>query len=103
MGTMTGPDQSAGPPLVRGSVVTHRRRCGKPGCRCAAGDQLHESVVLSYSHRGKTRFVMLPDDQVAAVRAGTERYRAEKARLEALAADGLAALLTRLGGRRGRR
>jgi hypothetical protein len=101
MGTMTGPDQPSAE-LVRGSVVTHRRRCGKPGCRCADGEQLHESVVLSYSDRGKTRFVMLPADQIAAVRAGTEAYRAEKARLEALAADGLAALLARLR-RRGRR
>lgn len=89
--------------LVRGSVVTRRRRCGKPGCRCASGEQLHESVVLTYSQHGKTKMVQLPADQVAAVRAGTEAYRAEKARLEALAADGLAALLDRLARLRGRR
>lgn len=89
--------------LIRGSVVPHRRRCGKPGCHCAGGEQLHESVVLTYSERGKTKMVQLPDDQVAAVRAGTEAYRAEKARLEAQAADGLAALLNRLAQLRGRR
>ena len=49
---------SAGPPeMIRGSVVVHRRRCGKPNCRCAAGD-LHEATVLSYSERGRTRFVL---------------------------------------------
>jgi hypothetical protein len=84
------------PGMVRGSVVRHRRRCGKPGCRCAGGEHLHESVVLSYSERGRTRFVMLPPGDVAAVEAAAERYRAEKARLEALAGQGLAALLARL-------
>jgi len=98
---MEGQDAPGIPELVRGSVVTHRRRCGKPGCRCADGEQLHEQVVLSYSDRGKTRFVMLPPGEVAAVRAAAERYRAEKARLEALASQGLAA---RLGtARKGRR
>lgn len=59
------------PRLVRGSVVTHRHRCGKPSCRCAAAEALHESVVLSYSEAGRTRFPMLPPEQVAAVRAAT--------------------------------
>jgi len=103
MGAMDGQDSPV-PELVRGTVVTHRRRCGKPGCRCAGGEQLHESVVLSYSERGRTRFVMLPPGEVAAVTAAAERYRAEKARLERLAADGLAALVARLGAAgRGRR
>ena len=94
---MAEPDAPGVPRMVRGTVVTHRRRCGKPGCRCAAGEQLHESVVLSYSERGRTRFVMLPPGEVA---AAAERYRAEKTRLERLAADGLAALIARLGSAR---
>ena len=28
------------------------RRCGKPNCRCADGEQLHETTVLSYSEAG---------------------------------------------------
>ena len=55
--------------MIRGSVVVHRRRCGKPTCRCAGGQALHESTVLSYSERGRTRFVMLPAGQVAALAA----------------------------------
>ena len=92
------------PRMVRGSVVTHRRHCGKPNCRCAKGAALHGSTVLSYSERGRTRFVMLPAGDVAAVRAATERYRAAKARLEDQADTGLAALVARLAPRReGRR
>lgn len=91
------------PRMIRGSVVTHRRRCGKPNCHCAAGEELHESTVLSYSAAGRTRFVMLPADQVAAVRAAVERYRAAQARLEADGEAGREALISRLAVRRGTR
>ncbi len=103
MVTMTGPDEPKAPPMVRGSVVIHRRRCGKPNCRCASGEALHEATVLSYSEAGRTRFVMLPAAEVAAVRAAVDRYRAEKARLDEQAEAGRAALVARLGAGRDRR
>jgi len=53
--------------------------------------------VLSYSQGGKTRLVMLPPDQVAAVRAATARYQAARAHLEEANA-GLEALITQLSG-----
>lgn len=84
------------PRLVRGSVVTHRHRCGKPTCRCADGENLHESVVLSYSEAGRTRFLMLPAELVAAVRAATERYRRLKTRLQEQGDEGLAELVATL-------
>ncbi|MGH9223715.1 MAG: DUF6788 family protein, partial [Acidimicrobiales bacterium] len=34
--------------MLRGSLFTFRRRCGKPNCRCAEGDG-HESPALSYT------------------------------------------------------
>src|SRR5438105_3650135 len=55
------------------------------------------AVVLSYSEGGRTRFVMLPAGEVAAVRAAVERYRAERARLHEAAEAGRAALVARLG------
>jgi hypothetical protein len=99
---MADPESAGLPRLVRGSVVTHRRRCGKPNCRCADGEALHESTVLSYSEGGRTRLLMLPADQVAAVRAATERYRIRRQRLEADGQAGLEMLVTRFasGGRR---
>ncbi len=97
------PEQGARMPrMVRGSVVTHRRRCGKPNCRCAAGEELHEATVLSYSEGGRTRFLMLPAAEVAAVRAAVERYRAAQAKLDADGEAGRAALTARLAARRGR-
>lgn len=91
------------PEMVRGTVITHRRRCGKPNCRCASGEtqMLHESVVLSYSQGSRTRFLMLPAAEVEAVAAAAERFRAARARLEDQANAGLAELAARLQ-RRGR-
>ncbi len=93
----------ATPRMVRGSVVTHRRRCGKPTCRCADGEQLHSSTVLSYSEQGRTRFLMLPPAEVAAVRAATERYRTAQAKLETQGDAGRAALIEWLHTDRGTR
>lgn len=82
--------------------MTHRRRCGKPSCRCADGEQLHESIVLSYSEDGRTRFLMLPVEEIAAVKAAASRYRSEKHKLERRADAGLAALAARLAAKRER-
>lgn len=51
-----------------GTVVTHRRRCGKPNCRCAAGEMLHPQVVLSYSLASRARSVTLPAELIEPVR-----------------------------------
>ncbi len=103
MVVMAGRIKPQGEAMVRGSVVVHRRRCGKTNCRCADGESLHEAVVLSYSEGGRTRFVMLPAGEVAAVRAAVERYRSQRARLDEAAEAGRSALVARLGQARGRR
>lgn len=93
---MAGNGAPGVPKVVRGSVVRHRRRCGKATCRCADGEQLHESTVLSYTEGGRTRFLMLPAADVAAVQAATARYRAALAKVEADGEAGRAALISRL-------
>ncbi|MDX6547156.1 MAG: hypothetical protein QOG33_706 [Gaiellales bacterium] len=89
--------------MIRGSVVIHRRRCGKPNCRCADGQALHESTVLHYSEQGQTRVVMLPAEEVAAVTAAVQRYQAAQATLTSAGEAGRAELLARLAAGRGRR
>jgi len=96
------------PRVLRGSVVTRRRRCGKPNCRCADGVNLHETPALSYSVRGRTRILLLEEADVPAVRAAVDRYREKVAALDAEAEAGLARLDTRVraqqaSGRRRRR
>ncbi len=77
------------PRILRGSLVTLRRRCGKPGCHCSNDGQRHEAPALSYSVHGRTKVVMLAESDVAAVAAALERYQAAKANLEEQANAGL--------------
>lgn len=96
------------PQMLRGSLVTLRRRCGKPSCRCADGEQLHEAPALSYSQDGRTRMLTLADADVPAATAALGRYRAARSELEGKANAGLVALASqiaadRAAGRRPRR
>ena len=97
---MTGSASSGVPRMLRGSLVVQRRRCGKPNCRCAEGVDLHETPALSYSQNGRTRTVVLPASEVAAVQAAIDRYRTALAQLEGAADAGVAALSDRLSARR---
>jgi len=102
MTTMTS-SKTRVPRMLRGSLVTLRRRCGKPGCHCANGEQRHEAPALSYSVAGRTKVVMLAESDVEAVAAALERYRLSKAALEDQASAGLAALAERVAAERAAR
>lgn len=70
-------------PVIKGSVYEIKRRCGKPGCKCARG-QLHKSMVLSASEQGRTKLRVIPRGSVTAVRrkvAAYQRIRRLRARL----------------------
>lgn len=82
------------PRLVRGSLITLRRRCGRPNCHCAEG-AAHETPALSYSHQGRTRTVTLTAEDVPVVQAALERYAARRQRLEDEALAGIEALRAR--------
>lgn len=60
-------------PMVKGNVYELARKCGKPSCACAEG-QLHRSMVLSWSERGKTRLVSIPAKRLEELRRQSERY-----------------------------
>ena len=87
------------PELLRGSLITLRRKCGKANCRCADG-QPHETPALSTSIGGRSRTVTLREEDVAAVEAALARYRAARDELEQRALDGVEALARRQAERR---
>jgi len=60
--------------MVQGSFYLLRRKCGKPNCRCAAG-QLHCTYVLTRSEQGQDRLYTVPKDQRAKVRKWAAEYR----------------------------
>lgn len=87
------------PRLLRGSLITLRRKCGKPSCHCAAGD-LHESPALSCSVNGSTTMLTLHPSDLPEVKAGLAAYRRALASVERQARAGIAALRARLRSQR---
>lgn len=86
------------PRVLRGTLITMRRRCGKPTCRCAQG-QLHEGPALSVSLSGRSVTVSLRPVDVPAVEAALARYQAQRAALETQAMAGVEVLRSRNTGR----
>jgi hypothetical protein len=61
-------------PLIRGSVYTLRRKCGKAVCRCQEG-HLHESWVLSVPDKGRKRMRAVPKGKRLKWQQMADRYR----------------------------
>jgi len=61
-------------PVIKGTVYELKRRCGKPGCKCARG-QLHTRMVVSASEGGKTRLQVIPRGFLVEVQAKVRRYQ----------------------------
>ena len=61
-------------PLIRGTFVRQKRRCGKPACRCARGHP-HEGAVLTASVEGRMHSVHVPRADRARVEKLAGRYR----------------------------
>jgi hypothetical protein len=92
--------------ILRGSLITFRRKCGRPGCRCAQGE-LHATPALSYSVDGVTQMVMLSEAMRPRVEAALGRYQRAQTALERQVQASVAALRaervrTRGAGRRSR-
>ncbi len=66
--------------MLPGSFLQRSRKCGKPTCRCAAGQKLHPEWLLSVLVEGKPKTFHVPVELAEEVRAKVEqRKRFEKA------------------------
>ncbi len=61
-------------PVIKGTVYELKRRCGKPGCKCARGE-LHARMVVSASEGGRTRLQVIPKGFFVEVEAKVRRYQ----------------------------
>jgi len=61
-------------PVIKGTVYELRRRCGKPGCKCARGE-LHARMVVSAGEGGKTRLQVIPHGFLVEVEVQVRRYQ----------------------------
>ena len=58
-----------------GSLQVERRRCGKPGCRCARGERHGPYFYRVWYEGGRRRKRYVPRAGVPAVAAGIARWR----------------------------
>ncbi len=79
----------ANKPLLAASLVAVERRCGKPGCHCAAGEK-HRAHQLTYKDRGKTHTVYVPIDFKDEVRSWIDEHRRLKRLLQEISQLSLA-------------
>src|SRR4030065_1498619 len=61
-------------PVIKGTVYELKRKCGKPGCKCARGEP-HGRMVVSASEGGKTRLGVIPHGFLVEVQAKVSRYQ----------------------------
>jgi hypothetical protein len=61
-------------PVIKGTVYELKRKCGKPGCKCAQGE-LHARYVVSASEGGKTRLRAIPGGVLVETQQKVKRYQ----------------------------
>jgi hypothetical protein len=61
-------------PVLKGTVYELKRKCGKPGCKCAQGE-LHARMVVSASERGKTQLRAIPRGFLVDIQQKVKRYQ----------------------------
>jgi len=84
--------------LIKGNVYELARKCGKPNCLCTRG-QLHRSMVLTWSEKGKSRLLSLPSGRVREIKKKSEeylRFRRARARVTEIHRE-LLQLIDRIG------
>lgn len=61
-------------PVLAASLVTIRRACGNPNCRCARGKK-HLGHYLTWKVKSKTHTAYVPVDLVPQARQWTQEHR----------------------------
>lgn len=86
---MTQPSsRSVSEVLLRGSLITLKRKCGKPTCACADGEP-HTTPAISYSVKGKTHILTLRSADMPMIRQALNNYKVAAAELEKKAISGI--------------
>ena len=69
--------------IVRGSLITRYRRCGKPTCHCATGEGHGPAHYLSVTLKpGKTEQILLSEEMLPVARQFLDNYNRWWAALE---------------------
>ena len=89
-------------PLLAASLVTIRRTCGNPNCRCAKGKK-HPGHYLTWKFKAKTHTAYVPVDLLPQVKLWTQEHRRIKQLVRQLTQLSLALIQTHVTAKRRRR
>ena len=89
-------------PVLAASLVTIRRACGNPNCRCARG-QKHPGYYLTWKVKAKTHTVYVPVDLLAQVKQWTQEHRRLKQLVHQITQLSLALIQTHVSAKRRKR
>lgn len=88
------------PGFLHASLILHRRRCGKPYCRCSRSKRhYHQSWLIGQTLKGRTRMQHLRPELLERVQVWIERYKEADALLEQISRTYWQRLKTRGRGR----
>lgn len=71
-------------PLLAASLAQVKKRCGQPSCSCHHGGPLHPAHHLTFTERGKTRTVYVPQDLLTEVQLWVQEYQRLKVLIHAI-------------------
>lgn len=86
-------------PVLAASLVTIRRACGNPNCRCARG-QKHLGHYLTWKVKAKTHTAYVPVDLLPQVKLWTQEHRRLKQLVREISQLSLALIQTHVTAKR---
>jgi hypothetical protein len=86
-------------PVLAASLVTLRRTCGNPNCRCARGHK-HLGHYLTWKVKAKTHTAYVPVDLLPQVKLWTQEHRRLKRLVRQITQLSLALIRTHVTARR---
>ena len=89
-------------PVLAASLVTLRRACGNPNCRCARGYK-HPGHYLTWKVKAKTQTAYVPVDLVPQVKLWTQEHRRLKQLVHQITQLSLALIQTHVSAKRRKR
>ena len=89
-------------PVLAASLVTIRRACGNPNCRCARGPK-HLGHYLTWKVKAKTHTAYVPVDLLPQVKLWTQEHRRLKQLVRELTQLSLALIQTHVSAQRRKR
>lgn len=77
---------------IKATLVTMKRKCGKPTCRCVDGEK-HESLYLALPVQGKRKMIFIPSDWEDTVRRWVDNHKMIEQKMDIVSQNSLQKLL----------